>query len=325
MSERKTGLVVLYNHNYEKNIEKIRRIYKERFPEMRQLMPFYYGNDPEVIRVFDNSFYFQTYIAQAFDKLMEMDCDDFLIIGDDLLLNPALNATNLHEKLGMEEGEFYLDGIVPVSPGDHIRAVEEAQRFSSWPPGLDSSAFRIVPSYDEAKEILQGRGALESVSLSRHAPLYLKWRSPFWSNLRTNCGYVKSNVFQFLLSLSYRLAPRKMAYPCVFGYSDILVVPKSRMRELCNYLEVFGAWRMFVELAIPTAIMLLKDSRVKFADTTGFKPGNVWYPSNMEHYNRVKSLISQMVAKAQGQISRLPEAFPEEYLYLHPVKLSQLE
>lgn len=324
MSANKTGLVVLYNHNYEKNIEKISRIYKDRFPEMRQIMPFYYGNNPEVIRVFGNSFYFQTYIAQACEKLMEMDCDSFLIIGDDLLLNPEFNENNVHERLRMTRDEFYLDGAVEISKGDHIRAVEEAQKIDMHHPGLDRSASRIVPGFAEARDILQRRGVLNSTSLPAHKPLLLKWRSPFWANLRTNLGYTKSNVYQHLLSLSYRLMPREMVYPCVFGYSDIIVVPRAKMRELCDFLEVFATWRMFVELAIPTAVMLLKDSKIKFLDENTFKSGNVWYPNTMEHYERINAIIENTIAKAEGQIQRLPEAFPREYLYLHPVKLSML-
>lgn len=324
MNANKTGLVVLYNHNYEKNIEKIRRIYKERFSEMRQIIPFYYGNDPEIIRAFGNSFYFQTYIAQAYEKLMEMDCDSFLIIGDDLLLNPVFNESNVHEQLRMTRDEFYLDGAVEISKGDHIRAVEEAQKIDMRHPGLDASASRIVPGFDEAREILKERGVLDSTTLSAHKPLLLKWRSPIWGNLRTNLGYTKSNIYQLLLALSYRIMPRKMKYPCVFGYSDIIVVPRARMRELCNYLEVFATWRMFVELAIPTAVMLLKASKIKFLDKNTFKSGNVWYPNTVEHSQHINAIIRNTIAKAEGQIQRLPEAFPREYLYLHPIKLSTL-
>ena len=98
-SHSKTGLVVLFNHNYEKNIPLIKQLYNERFSELRILMPFYYGSDKDVISVFGNSFVFHTYIAQAREKIMAMDCDDFLIIGDDLLLNPDFN----------EEGGWVID------------------------------------------------------------------------------------------------------------------------------------------------------------------------------------------------------------------------
>ncbi len=325
MSANKTGLVVLYNHNYEKNIDRIRRIYGERFSQMRQLMPFYYGNEPDVIRVFGNSFQFHAYIAQACDKLMEMDCDSFLIIGDDLLLNPVFNENNVHEQLRMAKDEFYLDEAVEISKGDHIRAVEEAQKIDTHHPGLDASASRIVPGFDEARDILKARGVLDSTTLPAHKPLLLKWRPPFWSNLRANLGYTKSNIYQHLLSLSYRIMPRKMVYPCVFGYSDIFVVPRIRMREFCDYLEVFAAWRMFVELAIPTAVLLLKDSKVKYLKDAPFKPGNVWFPNNMEHHNRMNAVIQDTIRKAQGKVELLPDAFPSEYLYLHPVKLSMFK
>lgn len=74
------------------------------------------------------------------------------------------------------------------------RAVEEAQKIDMHHPGLDRSASHIVPGFAEARDILQRRGALNSTSLPIHKPLLLKWRSPFWANLRTNLGYTKSNV-----------------------------------------------------------------------------------------------------------------------------------
>lgn len=325
MSKRKIGLVVLYNHNYEKNIEKIRCIYRERFPEMRQLMPFYYGNDPEVIRVYGNSFYFQTYIAQAREKLLQMDCSDFLIIGDDLLLNPEITAENFHEKMGAEPGSFYMDGVVDVSSGLCWRAAVEAHKFNMYFPGLDGSANRIVPTYEEAEKRLHELGVMETTSLKRYQPFYPKWEHPICSNLSVNYRLFKSRVYHFLKMLDYRFSSRKMSYPCVFGYSDIVLVPRERMVDFCRYLEVFATWRMFVELAIPTAIMLLPDAKCQFADSCRYKTGNVWYPQDPAHFKAINGLIEEMTMKAEGRIGQLKEAFPHGYAYLHPVKLSKFK
>lgn len=325
MSANKTGLVVLYNHNYEKNIEKISRIYKDRFPEMRQIMPFYYGNDPEVIRVFGNSFYFQTYIAQACEKLMEMDCDSFLIIGDDLLLNPEISASNFHEKMGVEPGSFYIDGVVDVSSGLCWRATVEAHKFNMSFPGLDGSANRIVPSYEEAEKQLYKLGVMKTTSLKRYHPFYPKWEQPFFSKLSMNYRLFKARVYHFMKMMNYRLSSRKMSYPCVFGYSDIVLVPRERMVDFCRYLEVFATWRMFVELAIPTAILLLPDAKFKFADSCRYKTGNVWYPQDPEHFNHINGIIEEMEEKAEGTITGLKNFFPKNYAYLHPVKLSKLK
>lgn len=40
LKRKKTGLVSIFNHRYEKNLSKLRRIYGDRFSEIRFLMPF---------------------------------------------------------------------------------------------------------------------------------------------------------------------------------------------------------------------------------------------------------------------------------------------
>lgn len=76
-----------------------------------------------------------------------MGCDDFLIIRDDLLLNPDIDSLNLHEKLHIPGGSFYIDKAENVSECSYYRPLLEADRFTPHIPDLDSSANRNVPSY----------------------------------------------------------------------------------------------------------------------------------------------------------------------------------
>ena len=64
-SSRKTSLVVLFNHQYERNIPVIRELYSRRFSGLLQLMPYYKGDAPDVCSVFGNSFQFYNYILQS--------------------------------------------------------------------------------------------------------------------------------------------------------------------------------------------------------------------------------------------------------------------
>jgi hypothetical protein len=123
--------------------------------------------------------------------------------------------------------------------------------------------------------------------------------------------------------LKYRLRPRRAAYPCVFGYSDILSVPKARFVEFCRYLEVFASWRMFVEHAIPTALSLMPDNYVVTIERTGLKTGNVWFPPTPDHHEAMKRTIERLVQTADKDVDALARNYPREFLYLHPVKLSQ--
>ncbi len=78
----KTALVVLYNHHFEKNIDVIKKIYGDRFTELIQLMPYYYGNDESVVSVYGNSFQFYDYLIQAKERIAQLEADNILIIGD---------------------------------------------------------------------------------------------------------------------------------------------------------------------------------------------------------------------------------------------------
>lgn len=322
---RKTGLVILYNHNYEKNIELLFKLYRPHFSAIRQLMPFYRGDRDDVISVFGNSFIFHSYIAQARRELEQMPCDDILIIGDDLLLNPELHEFNIHSQLNISPGAFYIDRVENICKGEYSRPLDEADNFSCTPPGLDQSANRWVPSYDEAFDILRSKGLIDSRRLRKYKPFYPLFLRPLLGGGHAYKNYkiFKARVYHFLKMLRYRIKPTTFAYPCVFGYSDLVLIPKEKLDLFCRYLETFATWGMFVEMAIPTAMMLMPDTEVCHADKHPYKTGNVWYPFNPKHYRLISTTIDELLRACDGDIARLPEEFPREYLYLHPVKLSR--
>ena len=327
MSEqkRKTALVVLYNHNFEKNIPVIRKIYGNRFSQTVQIMPFYYGSDDDVIRVYGNSFQFHTYIAQARERLKELDCDDFLIVGDDLLLHPSFNEWSTGEILNLKPGAFYIDGFVNVARDGYYRAVKEACNFCTSPAGVDASANRILPSYEKAEQILRERGILDSVNLQKVRPYMAPFVRPISQNLYKNYKVLRARAWHLRYSFKNKLAKRKMSYPCVFGYSDLISVPRERFDEWCNYLEIFATWRMFVELAIPTAMALLPNAEIVCADSTGKQTGNVWFPQDGAHRAKMESIIARMLKESDNCADGLADAYPDDYLYLHPVKLSKMK
>ena len=46
-------LIIIYNHRFDQNIEKLNKIYGERFSKIYHLVPFYDGDLPNVIPVFE--------------------------------------------------------------------------------------------------------------------------------------------------------------------------------------------------------------------------------------------------------------------------------
>ncbi len=322
VTSRKTALIVLYNHNYEKNIPAIRRLYGARFSQLLQLMPFYYGSDTDVVPVYGNSFLFHSFIAQARQRMKALDCDDFLIVGDDVLLHPDFNEHSAHELLHLEDGAFYLDGVIDLSAGECYHGINKAAEFCTAPPGLDASANRKAPSYEEAEATLRAKGVLGNTVMRRVKPYWRPFERPCCRHLYANYKILRGHLWHIRNAIKNRLFPKRMSYPCVFGYSDIISVPRERLDEWCDLLEIFATWQMFVELAIPTATLLLPEVKVGMAPQTGKKTGNVWFPQDPIHFTAVSALINEMVEHSGKRPEQLAAHYPQEYLYLHPVKLS---
>ena len=316
------ALVVIYNQNFEKNIQKIRDIYSSRFSKIVQIMPFYYGCDPDVIPVYGTCYQFQAYYVQARRQLLEVDCDRFLFIADDLLLNPKINERNVAEQLKLAPGDFYIDCFADVASGEFTRAVTEAHRIQTKQRDLDASASRILPSYEEAFKILKDRGLATTTRLRKYVPLLRPLKRPLVRKAKKNAFNMLRNGYHILKRLSYLVFPRRMKYPCVYGYSDIVSIPKSRYEDWVRYVEVFTVWRMFVELSIPTAMALLKDVKIVTNEHLELKSGNVWYPQDQHHHLTMERVIENLVEETGGTVRLLAEKFPPQYLYLHPVKLS---
>ena len=216
-SSRKTSLVVLFNHLYERNIPVIRELYSRRFSGLLQLMPYYKGDAPDVCSVFGNSFQFYNYILQSRERIRRLDGDYFLIIGDDLLLNPRFDEFSTPSLLGIHgEDTCYLDGFVDVSLPVCYRGTAEAHHFSITPPGIDAeSVNRNVPSYEEARRILKSRNLMRHDELSRVRMFLPKWSS---GGIHANWKVLKGRVWHLLNYWKHRIKKYRYSYPVVFGY-----------------------------------------------------------------------------------------------------------
>ena len=98
MTNKKIAVLIIYNHHYVKNIPLIEKLYKGKFSHIYHIMPFYNGNEKNIISVYESSFRFQSYISQAYQKIKEMDFTHYFIVADDMLLNPDLTESNLFKK-----------------------------------------------------------------------------------------------------------------------------------------------------------------------------------------------------------------------------------
>ena len=108
------------------------------------------------------------------------------------------------------------------------------------------------------------------------------------------------------------------------GYSDIFLISSNTIKEFCHYCGVFAATKLFVEIALPTSIVLtaqeiITEKDIDFAGKALWPDGWVRMGGNFERaYNDFDE-----IEKFNYNLKDLLTNFPKNYLYIHPVKLSK--
>ena len=158
-------LSFVFNHQYEKNIPKLKKIYKERFSTIRFLSPFSDWNvDDDIIPIYETSIHFQGYFAQAYSHLPK-DFEYYVFCADDLILNPQLNEENLIEKLNCHRSG-YIKYLNPI--WEHSFAWHKFSENLSFPNEKNSvPTQQLLPQREELLGIYQTHG-LEYRNLGLH-------------------------------------------------------------------------------------------------------------------------------------------------------------
>jgi len=315
-------LVIVFNHRFDQNLPILRRYYGGRFSHVLFLMPF--ADDLEkverdVISTHHNSYLFQGFFGEARDRLSEIGADAYVIAGDDLLLNPDLHENNLHDRLGLGPGCAYTKNLMSLYdvPISWSRARTTYRAFFGdglhWerllPPALE--AFERSDAYGIAHRPL---GARNFPPISTRAGL---------SSLCTAAGwFIGRDHSRKLFSPTCRDVP----YPAFYSYSDFLIIPGHEWDAFARFCEVTAAMQLFVEAAIPLA-MVLACERVE----TEFEYGESHDAPEPRRRTRMRGVEFQWGGETRASFehqydldfTKLVSSFPEDVLYYHPVKLSR--
>lgn len=103
----KVCLLIIYNHRYDDNIEKLEKIYGSRFSDIYHIVPFYDGIKKNVIPVFECSFRFEGYVAQAMGHI-EKSYEHYLFVADDAILNPTIYEGNYKDWFGLTDQSAFI-------------------------------------------------------------------------------------------------------------------------------------------------------------------------------------------------------------------------
>lgn len=293
-------LVVLYNHRHDANIPVLDALYGQRFGRIVHLVPFHPGEPGHVLPVYGHSHVFQGFVAQALAGFHD-EADPhahYLFVADDLLLHPAMNERNYREHLALDTGSGFLPGIIELHRFPAWwRRLGEAIRFDPNLPGVEAA--RELPTVDEALERFALHG-LEQGPIPTRNVLGPMPEGDLMARLR----WVKDRI----------IAPRegyRTRYPLVGSYADLFAVPGDRMKRFAHLCGVFAATGLFAELAIPTAMVLAVD-RISTERDTRRKGGALWNAADLARLDEFGH-----------DLDALLERFPDDLLYLHPVKLSR--
>jgi len=301
----KVALVIIYNHQYNQNIDKLEYIYKGRFSNIYHLVPFYAGEKNNVISVYANSEQFQGYIAQGFKTFFSADYAHYFFVADDLFLNPGINENNYRQYFKLNGGTSFLPGFISLHEvTDHWVGLTRAYYYNLEVTGIEAKD--QMPPYHEALE-----------KFTRHG---LNIEPLSFDNIWDKPEKKPSALFNFINTIYYnarrfksKLARKKysLTYPMVGSYTDISVVSADAIQQFAHYCGVTAATGLFVEVGLPTALVLAAKEIVTETQLK-LKGKTLWSPQDFAAMERYENVLANLI-----------KDFPEETLYIHPVKLSK--
>ena len=301
MSE--VALIIIYNHQFNKNIEILENIYSGRFSNIYHLMPFFTGVKRNVIPVYGNSYYFQGYIAQGFKIFFKKEFKYYFFIADDLFLNPSINEKNYTEYFKLNNHNSFLPGLITIHEvNKYWNRVKEAYRYSQYVAGVEIK--NLLPSYDESVEMFKNHGL--KLGGLKYEQIHKRYKPSDIYSLKA--------LLNWLLNKFKRIANRNklynLQYPLVGAYSDITIVDSATIKLFSHYCGLFASTNLFVELGLPSALVLSSTAIITEKDLN-FQGKALWTKQDFELLNRF-----------DNKLNRLIENFPKETLYIHPIKLS---
>ncbi len=286
-------------------------------------MPFYFPDksvDAElarrVIPVFDNSIYFQGFMATGYNTYRHEDASHYIFMADDLILNPDINEDNYANffELGAKDS-FVQNAYNLKQPFDKRDWGHSKFAFSFAPYAQELDETHKLPSVEEAI------GKFKSLG---YATQYVRARAEV-SRILTKALtgiYVTFPSSQRFIQWLNRIYKFKLSYPLVKGFSDLVIVPHNKIEKFCHYCGIWAGLKLYVEMAIPTTLVLLQEEdELKFGQNSKYRvfnghPRNL-HPLDLQYHN----FSSDMKFKT---LDDLLAGFPREYLYIHPIKISRL-
>jgi hypothetical protein len=304
----KPCLIIVFNHRYDKNIPVLRKIYSARFSNIFFLVPFYNGNDPDVIPVYESSHFFQSYFAQGYHRFFREEFSHYIFTGDDCILNPSINENNFMEQTGLPGGSDFITEIFELHNKKHEGWWHTKKAIDFFNNRKGAEVQRELPSKEEALQRFKKHG----VNIEPLTPLNI-FGTKNISPLNRWKSWLYKQFYLRVVWKPYRKSGKiELPYPVAGSYSDMFIISKESISDFCRYCGILASVGLFVEIATPTALMFSSKKIVQEKDMR-LKGKALWSATEVEAVEKTfnRSLTS------------LLSGFPPDQLYYHPIKLSK--
>jgi len=219
----KTALVIIFNNPFPGNIPISEKLYGHKFDKIYYLIN-YQSDDEKIIYVNANSHEFQKFYLQAFDDLKGSDY--YFFIHDDVLLNPKFNS-----KTAFTSFKIPFDKIC-------IRNIDIIPYNAKW-NWTWKGCYDVVEKDPFLQEILKEN---RNYLIKRFQEQILPY----------NCSRYRGDELEKIICNQSEF---------LFGHganADILMMPYEGFKEFIEKLRMINSEGLFVEAAIPTAVLLTK-------------------------------------------------------------------
>lgn len=296
----KIALLIVYNHRFDRNIPILEHMYEGRFSHIFHIVPFYDGHLSNVIPVYDSSYQFQGYIAQAYQHIKGMGFTHYFVVADDMVIHPRINEKNLYEKLDIDSDCCYMQKLIKFQENEKLWRLDEALKYNPTRRGCEIK--NIIPSKELAEKRFVEIGiptqTIPFKLIRRLFKIFTFSRNRWLTN------------FECLYILACNRG-RTLQYPLVGGYSDIFIVTTDVMPSFVQFCGAFAATRLFVEIAIPTA-MVLSGAKIKFDKDVALRAMPLWSENDKSFLQKYNNSLAALIAD-----------YPKDVLFMHPIKLSK--
>ena len=311
---REVALIIIFNHRYDKNLSYLEDMYRNRFSNRFYLMPFYDGSQENVIPVYDRSIFFEGYIAQGANVFYEKKFKHYLFVADDMIIHPGINENTYQDFFEVNEHQSWIPELMSLQ-----------DIYKPWNGTLEAVFYqKKQPWIEVGNELPTYEVALEKFKKQGIVIRELKRKEIFGSIFAKNSSLSRKIFLLFRIVSRIRHPFKnsyKLPYPICGSYSDICLVSGDCIKRFAHYCGVFSSTLLDVEVALPTALVLASDTKIKSEKSTKRKGMAYWNPWGA-FYKSEEQLMSNLEKKYKN-LDDMITNFPDNQLYIHPVKLSK--